>query len=324
MRSVSTPLEKSARIFVKKYLATRIGFNVMVGNVIENKNKTWTVSLNAVIPSFVKLNDAPSKTFSYIFDNVGQAVLKYDDHNYNFIKTPNAKDIDLILMKKIDILTSQVQQEILDYGKFRWGKLSSVRYWMGSIHGIVSRCLRESSFSSDGVPKKYTKYFEFLRSNNWIRIEGRNSPQIVASDNLVKLHESLLNDCLVKDDVFSITDAVIGHIFAKHYIQIRDELKICAPSSYVTAIKAYYVDAVREGRAIPIDQNTLFSKFRTCHYSTKSHTYKEFRFPDIVSELVSNDFFNYTKDHKSIIAVNALLGRLLPYQKELAQNQMNV
>ncbi len=322
MNSVSIPLQKTPRTFVKKYVSTRMGFNVRIGNVVENKNGTWTVSLNAVIPSFVKLNDAPSRTFSYVFDNVGKAIVKYDDYDFDFVETPKAKDMDLVLMKKIDLLTLKVQQEILDYGKFKWGKLSSIRHWMGSIHGIISRCIRETSFPSDNVSKKYTEYFEFLRSNNWIRIEGRNSPQIVASNDLTKLHEILLNDNLVKDDPFSISDAIIGHIFAKHYVQIRDELKIRAPASYVTTTKAYYADAVREGRAIPMDQNTLLSKFRTYHYTAKSPTYKGFRFPDIVSELVTNNFFSYTKDQKSIIAVNELLDRLLPYQEELAQNVM--
>lgn len=323
MKSVSIPLQKTPQTFVKKYISSRMGFNVRIGDTVQNDDGTWTISLNAVVPSFVKLNDSPSRIFSYVFDNVGKAIVKYDDYDFDFVDTPKTRDIDFVLMKKIDELTSKVQQEILDYGKFKWGKLSTVRHWMGSIHGIISRSLRETSFSSDNVPKKYTEYFEFLRSNDWIRIEGRNSPQVVASNNLTKLHELLLNENLVKDDLFSITDAIIGHIFAKHYVQIRDELKIYAPTSYVTATKAYYADAVREGRAIPMNQEILLFKFRTYNYSTKSSIYKGFRFPEIIDELVSNNFFQYTKDKKSIIAVNELLDRLLPYQEELAQNVMD-
>ena len=115
----------------------------------------------------------------------------------------------------------------------------------------------------------------------------------------------------------------MGHIFAKHYVEIRDKLNIRAPASYVITTKAYYADAVREGRPIPMDQEMLLSKFRTYNYSHKPSTYKGFRFPDIVDELVTNQFFNYTNDHKSVTAVNELLNHLLPYQNELAQNVMD-
>lgn len=88
MKSVTIPLQKTPQIFVKKYLSTRIGFNIQVGKIVKNENKTWTVSLNAVIPSFVKSNGTSLKTFRCIFDNIGEAIVKYDNYDYGFVKIP--------------------------------------------------------------------------------------------------------------------------------------------------------------------------------------------------------------------------------------------
>ncbi len=322
LKSVNIQLQKTPESFVRNYISTKIGFNIRLGNTQKNDDGTWTIKLKAIVPSFVKLDNDRSKTFVYVFHDVGEAKVRYDaeDYDFDFVEKPKAPELDMILMKKIDTLTADVQQEILDYGKFAWGNLSAVKHWMGTIHNIILRCLKDDSFPSDNVPMKYQRYFEFLRSGKWIRIEGGDKPKVVADNKLKKLHEVLLHEEKVKHDLNSITDAVIGHLFAQHYVQIRDELNIRQLTGYVTTTKAYYADAVRAGKAIPMSENTLLTKFRTYNYSPKPSTFKGFNFPSTVAELVGNNFLKYSRHDEHIVTANPeLLQILLPYQATLEQ-----
>ncbi len=322
LETVHIQMQKTPEAFVRKYISTKIGFNIRLGHTTKNDDGTWTIQLKAVVPSYVKLENERSKTFAYVFHDVGEAIVKYDEkeYDYDFVLKPKATELDLILMKKIDKLTTDVQQEILNYGRYSWGNLSKVKWWLGTVHKIILRCLKDESFPSDELPERYQRYFELLRANKWIRIESGNKPKVIADNKLKKLEQELLSENKVKHDLNSVTDALVGILFAEHYVQLRDEFKIPQLTSYVTTTKAYYADAVREGRAIHMSESTLLNKFRTYNYSPKPSTFKGFNFPDTVAELVSNRFLKYSKDDERFITANPeLLELLLPYQSTLAQ-----
>jgi len=325
MKSITLPIHRSPENFVRRYLANRIGNNIRVDKTRQNKNGTWTVSLKAIVPSYVKLKNNSFKTFVYVFDDVSSATVKYEKYDYDFIDKPKAVDLDLVLMRKLDKLTANIQQEILDYGKFSWGKLSAVKYWLGSLHGIIIRCLKENNFHKSRFTDRYDRYFDFLKSAGWINYEGDEKTQIVASNNLLKLHELLISkNQIPENDLDSLAEAVISSIYAKNFVQIRDELKIHAITSYVAITKAYYADAVREGQPIPMKMQSLWLNYRTYNYGPKSSTFKHFRFPRTVAELGSNNFLNVMNEGSHITAVPELFERLLPYQAELAQNVIDI
>jgi hypothetical protein len=325
MKTVSIPVQRTPESFVRKYISNKLGFNIRLGETKRNNDGTWTITLKAVIPSFVKLNDNASKTFVYTFDNIGSATVKYEDYDFDFVEKPKAPDLDLELIRKIDELTMNVQKVILEYGKFKWGKITAIRYLFGSIHSIIVRSLKEEGFFAEAVPKKYIRYFNFLQSIDWLNAERQNKKTwITPSNKLSKLHEMLLNKKLVEDDINSVADALIGHIYAEHFSKIRDELRFNLSTIYITTTKGYYADAVREGRSIPMDYDTLWFRFRTYNYKSQSNTHRLYRFPDVVGELVANDFLRFSKDKNHVVAVPELLQRLLPFKPELTQNVMDI
>lgn len=319
-------MQKTPESFVRKYISHKIGFNIRLGETKQNKDGTWTISLKAVIPSFVKLNNSASKTFVYTFENIAYATVKYEDYDFDFIEKPRVPDLDLALVKKIDELTTNVQKVILDYGKFKWGKLTAIRYWFGTIHSIIVRCLNEDGFYIPSTPEKFVRYFNFLKSIGWIDSESHNERKtwVTSSNKLSKLHEELLKNPAIGDDANSVADVLVGHIYAEHFREIRDELRFNPSTIYLTTTKGYYADAVREGRSIPMDYDTLWFRYRTYNYSPKSSTHRQYRFPDIVGELVANDFLRQSKDKDHVTAVPELLQKLLPFQDELAQNVLDI
>lgn len=320
MKSITIPVQKSPENFVRNYLVHRMGNNITIGKTTKNSDGTWTISLKATVPSYVKLRDNKSKTFVYVFDNIGKAIVKYDDYDYDFVDKPVAPDIDLVLIKKIEKLTESIQAEILDHGKYSWGKLPSIKFWLGSIHNIILRCLQENNFRADKFDKRYQRYYGFLESNKWIRHEDDERTQIIATNKLTKMHEKLVTEGGIKDDLNSVAETILGIIYSKNYYEIRDDLKIRGIGSHITTTKAYYADAVREGKPIPMTRESLWLNYRTYNYSPKPSRFKYFTFPKTIAELVTIGIFRQSDDHKYISADPELLEKLLPYQTQLAQN----
>ena len=325
MSTVKIPILKSPEAFVAKYMANKIGFNIRTSDAIyDDKNNTYRVKLKAIIPSLVKLGNKASKTFVYTFDDIGEAVVKYEDYDFDFISKPKASELDVSLLKEFDSITSEIQKIILDYGKDSWSKLTNVRYWMNPIKSIIVRCLKEGDFyAGQNVSPKYIRYFSFLESAGWIKYEGGSNPHVSVTNKLTMLDETMSTDNN-KRDVAEIADKVIGDLCSKYYYEIRDELRIFGLDIYVTTTKAYYADAVREGKAIPMSQHRLWLKYRSYNYKPRPPAHKEYTFSNAVSELVSNNFLKRTKDEQSLIANKTLLDLLLPYHKKLAENVIEI
>jgi len=322
MRTIRIPVKKSPENFVRNYITHRIGSNVRLGSTKKNNDGTWSISLNAIVPSFVKLRDSKSKTFVYVFKNISKATVKYDDYDYDFITKPNAADIDIVLINKINELTEDIQKEILNYGKFEWGKLTSIKFWLGPIFNILIRSLDENVYSFNKIDDKYVKYYNLLKKNQWINVEGRTQVEISVGNKLAKMHETLITEGGIKDDVISIAEVVLGHVYSKNYKEIRDELNVRGIAAHVTTTKAYYADAVREGKSIPMTRETLWHNYRTYNYTHKPPQFKVFSFPRTIAELVSIGILQTSSDRKYILAAPKLLEKLLPFQAQLAQNEL--
>ncbi|MDE2588457.1 MAG: hypothetical protein KGL95_02170, partial [Patescibacteria group bacterium] len=147
---------------------------------------------------------------------------------------------------------------------------------------------------------------------------------VSAGNKLTKLYEEVVKR-ENSDDMNLTAEVLLGHLFASHYTEIRDDLNIRAPSIYVTTTKAYYADAVREGKPIRMNQETLWFKYRTYSYNPKSATHRSYRFPKTVDELISHDMLRHAvHDSNDIVATPDLLKRLMPYQEELAKNVIEI
>ncbi|MEX0640914.1 MAG: hypothetical protein WEB28_02920 [Nitrosopumilaceae archaeon] len=325
MASLKIPVLKSPEAFVTKYVSNKIGFNIRASKAIyDDKTDTYTINLKAIIPSMVKLGDKSSKTFVYTFENIGKAVVKYEDYDFDFVSKPIAPELDFSLLRNFDKLTAEIQKIILDYGKYSWGKLTNVKYWMGPIRSIIVRCLKEEEFYADqNVSPRYIRYFAFLDSAGWIKYQRGSHPFISKTNKLTMLYETLSTDH-GNADVGQVADSVIGNLCSEHYYEIRDELRLFGLDIYVTTTRAYYADAVREGKPIPMSQHRLWLKYRSYNYKPRPSVHKEYTFSNAVTELVSNNFLKRTKDEKFITANNELLELLLPYHDELARNVIEI
>lgn len=322
--SIKIPMLKTPEAFVMKYVASKIGFNVRPSKTVYNeKNDTYIVTLEAIIPSLVKLDGDATKTFVYTFENVAEAIVQGDKYDYDFIKRPKAPDLDISLMKKFDNLTEGLQKEILEFGEESWGKLTDVRYWLNPIRGIIVRCLTKGDFKVEKSSPKYKQYFEFLHNAGWVRYERGLKPRVMPSNRLLELHKQYASANRMLD-VSKIVDIVTGNLYAKHFYEIRDELRIFGPDKYVTINKSYYADAVREGEAIPMSQYRLWLKYKSYNYKPRPPTHKEFTFPNAVEELVSNKFLKYYKSEDYVTANPDLLERTLPYHDELAKTVIEI
>ena len=219
------------------------------------------------------------------------------------------------------MLTEDIQNENLDYGKFQWGKLTSIKFWLGPILNILIRSLDESVYSFNKIDDKYVKYYTLLQNNKWINVEGRNKVEISAGNKLVKMYQTLITDGGIKNDITSIAE-VLGHVYSKNYKEIRDDLNVRGIAAHVTTTKAYYADAVREGSSIQMSRESLWNNYRTYNYTHKPPQFKVFSFPRTVAELVSIGILNTSDDRKYVSAAPELLERLLPFQSQLAQNEL--
>ena len=319
MSKIKIPMLKTPESFAMKYVASKIGFNVRPSKTTyDPKNDSFTVTLKAIVPSLVKLNENESKTFVYTFEDVAKAVIKNDKYDFDFIEKPKAPELDLELIKKFDKLTSDLQNEILVFGEKTWGTLTSVKYWLNPLRGIIIRTLSKNEFDVENATPRYKQYFEFLDSAGWINYIKSSKPKIKITNKLKALHHLSVSDTRF-NDVSSVSDLVIGSLYAHHFNEIRDELRIFGPDVYVTATKAYYADAVREGQSIPMSQYRLWLKYRSYNYHPRPNTNKEYSFPTVVSELVHSKFLQFSDDEKYITANPELLKKVLPHREKLSK-----
>lgn len=315
---------KTPESFVMKYVANKIGFNVRPSKTEYNeKNNTYIVTLEAIIPSLVKLNGDATKTFVYTFENVAEAIVKGDKYDFDFIKRPKAPELDISLMRKFDNLTEGLQKEILEFGEGSWGKLTDIRYWLNPLRSIIIRCLTKGDFKVEKASPKYKQYFEFLHYAGWVRYEHGMKSRVMPSNKLLAYHEQYVSESKMFE-VSKIADKVIGNLYAKHFYKIRDELRIFGPDKYVTINKSYYADAVREGEPIPMSQYRLWLKYKSYNYNPRPATHKEFTFPNAVDELVSNKFLQYYKNEDYVTANPQLLEKTMPYHDELAKTVIEI
>ena len=164
----------------------------------------------------------------------------------------------------------------------------------------------------------YKQYFEFLDSAGWIQYTKGAKPKVKAQNKLKTLHQNSIKN-IQFDDMGDVADQVIGSLYAHHFEAIRDELRIFGPDVYVTATKAYYADAVREGISIPMTRYRLWLKYRSYNYHPRPNTHREYSFPNVVSELVHNKFLQFSHDENYVVANSELLERVLPYHEKLSK-----
>jgi len=300
--------------FVIKHIARKIGLNIRVGKAIFNhETKEWSVPLKAIVPTILQLNDFQNRTFTYRFENIGDAIV-VKDKEFQLIDFPKSDDIEENLKIQFEDITQKIESKLLKVGKQKWGRLSLVKVFLRPLYNIINAIIKDGYMPFSIIKEnRQEEYFNLLKRQDFVEFDPNDDHFIRPTNILTGLHKEIT----IKDNRFDtnlLAEEVVGIVFSNEYRFIHSKMKNRTPSVYVDTTKTYYLNAVRIGAPITMDTNQLLSKFKIFSHSRRT----SYNFNTIISELVSAKLLS--KDsQENVTADKEVFQELLPLRKEILE-----
>ena len=215
--------------FVIKHIARKIGLNVRVGKAVYNDDtKEWRVPLKAIVPSILKLDDNQYRTFTYRFENLGEAVV-FKEKGFQLVDFPKADSIEDNLKIQFGDMTQKIESKLLQVGKQRWGRLSLVKVFLRPLYSIIYTILKDKQMDYSLIhDNKHEQYLRLLIDQEFLEINPYNK-NLIRPTNILTGLVNAVTEREKHYDVQSSVEEIVGIVFANAYKFIHDTMKNRAP-----------------------------------------------------------------------------------------------
>lgn len=317
MSSVITINElQNVEAFAMKYIAQHLGLNIRPCKAyyVEEEG-LWKVPLQAIVPRQVTKRDRDTKVFIYYLDDVGHCLFEKTDKTFTLTSPPSSGEIEREISQRFSNLTQRIEKEILKEGQMNWGKLNWIRTFMRPMYSIVINVLSRKKILISSLEKDHWKFARLLIDEKYIEMDKETSTYLRPTNELTGIWERFYGK--EGSNIFAIAEHVIGKVFARRYEEIKTDLRIYPPAAYVDTTKVYYVDAIRFGENIPINENDLFLKYQKIGARILSFDSASFHFKTLVSELIAAELLD--REGNYITGRQRIFDNLIKYRDEILQ-----
>jgi len=297
-----------------KYIIRYFGINIRPGNYYFDKNtKKHIVFLNAIIPNEISPIRKTSKSFVYIFRNIG--ILIYNE-KMNLVEATLSDKIEKKLYYKFWKLHRNVENTIKEYGIKEWGHIGRIRTFLGPLYSIVNRIIDTGELDIKEMKSNDRwKYIIPFINNKLIEIDPYNQNKLICSNLLKQITEDR--------DQFDAAAYAVGIIVARSTNYLIKELKNYSFVSYIDIPKVYYLDAVEYGELINMPVKDLINKYYILGkrpYSSSSSMNLDL----LISEIVNAGLLKKDPDKNTISGVRPLFDRVFEFREEILENISSV
>lgn len=293
-----------------KYIIRNLGINIRPGNYFFDKiNKKHIVFLNAIISNEISPMKKASKSFAYIFKNIGTITLNED---MKHLKSSLSDELEKKIYSKFWKIHKKVENTIKEYGIRKWGRMGRIRTFLSPLYIIANRILEAQELDiSDMKSHDLWKYIKPFLDNNLIVVDPHNEEKLVCSNYLKQLGEG-------RNQIETVEFA-IGIIIARSSNYLVKELKNYSFITYIDVPKVYYLDAVEYGEMIDIPIKELINKY---HFLGKRpYSYRgEMNLEYIITELVNAGLLTKDPNNDTISGVEPLFEKVFDFRDEILKN----
>lgn len=293
-----------------KYIIRNFGINIRPGNYhFDKNNKEHIIFLNAIISNEISPIRKTSKSFVYIFKNIGTIIF---NEKMNLLNASLSDKMEKKIYSKFWKLHRMVEDAIKDYGIKEWGHIGRIRTFLGPLYRIANRIIDTEELDINEIKSQDNwKYIIPFIDNKLIEVDPRNKNKLICSNFLKQLGED--------KDQFDTAAYAVGIIVAKSTNYLIKELKNYSFISYIDVPKVYYLDAVEYGEMINLPVKELINKYYILGkrpYSYKSSMNLEL----IISEVVNAGLLTKDPTNNTISGVEPLFDKVFDFRENILKN----
>lgn len=306
---ISIEQNKDPFSIAMKYILRNLGVNIRPSKYYYDKNnKKYVVFLNAIIPNEISPLNRSSKSFIYIFKNIGSIIF---DENMKNAKSILADKLEEKIYSKFWKIHRKVERTIKEYGITKWGCIGRIRTFLNPLYTITHRILNDHELDiKDLKNNDLWKYIQPFIDNKLIEVDPHNREKLICGNYLKKLGEN-------RDQLETVENA-IGVIVARSTNYLIKNLNNYSFTSYIDVPKVYYLDAVEYGEMIDIPIKELIRKYHLIgkrNYSYKSDMNLEL----IISEVVKAGLLSKDENKNSISGVEPLFNEVFNFRDDILE-----
>jgi hypothetical protein len=244
---------RTPRTVATDYVLSRLGLNFRAAEPRLEKNGMWHVPLKALVPASPDIVPRRQDQLYYRFESFGEIVMDLD---LKLIEVPRKAILSERFQAELSTLFAKIEKTILEYGSHKWGRIPFIRSFLNPLNAIISQALSLPNISLVKLEQQdYVVYADFLRRAGFLE-DSRDSPAHLRKTNqLVAIADKYLKERGFSYYLDDTAIEVTSIIFSQFYPEIRDRIRFV--STYVDTTVAYYVQAVRLKKLVPMTVGDL-------------------------------------------------------------------
>ncbi|MFW9971143.1 MAG: hypothetical protein ACFFDF_13190 [Candidatus Odinarchaeota archaeon] len=293
-----------------KYSIRNFGINIRPGKYqFEENKREHIVFLNAIVSNEISPYKKTSKSFVYIFKNIGKIIF---DEDLKLLEATLSNDLETRIYSDFWNLHKRVEDAIKDYGINKWGNIGRIRTFLGPLYTIANKILQTEELNINEMRNLgFEDYFKPFIDNELIEVDPHNENKLICSNFLKTLRED--------KNQFETVSYAVGIIIAKSTNYLVKELNNYSFVSYIDIPKVYYLDAVIYGELINMPIKTLINKYYIL--GRRPYTYRsQMNLEYIISEIVNAGLLKRDSKKNFISGVEPLFDKVFDFRESLLEN----
>ncbi len=301
---------ETPRTAATDYILRKLGLNFRAGDAVRESGK-WRVPIRALIPASPDIVPRREDQLFYRFESFAEVTV---GHDLKVIESPTLTALKEKFEAELSRLFSKIEKMILDYGSDKWGRVAGIRHFLNPLNAIVSEALSLPSISRTKLEQQgYLWYADLLMKIGILEETNDRPDHLRRTNELVAIAEKYKHEkgsAYLDETSIEVTSIVCS----KFYDVIRERVPLLP--SYVEAIVAYYVKAVRLKKLVPMTVGELEYAYNVLGKRVQDEHVK---FYGKVGDLVTAGFLRWSSQGV-VIGVEPIYSKVEAIYPEIEDN----